>query len=85
MGVMLQDIALLFPRGFILRVVLPLHLIELHHTVPCHSFLFIQDFDRVLNISQIRLEWKSFNFYSLIRDLQAFLQLRYMEHIVYRG
>jgi len=82
-GVILQYIALLLPRGFILWVVLPLHLVELHHIVPCHSFLFIQDFDRVLNISQIRLEWKSFNFYSFIRDPQTFLQLWDVKHIVY--
>ena len=81
---MLQYMALLFPRGLILRVVLPLHLVELHHIVPYHSFLFVQDFDRVLNISQIHLEGKPFNFNSFIRDPQTFLQLRYMKHIVYR-
>ena len=33
---MLQYVALLFPCGFILRMVLPLHLVQLHHIVPCH-------------------------------------------------
>ena len=82
-GVMLQYISLMFPHGLILRVVLPLHLVELYHTVSGHSFFLIQDFDRVLNISQIRLEGKPFNFHSFIRHPQTFLQLGDVKHIMY--
>jgi len=67
MGVMLQYISLMFPRGLILGVVSPLRLVELYLTVSGHSFFLVQDFDRVLNISQIRLEGKPFNFHSFIR------------------
>ena len=84
MGVMLQDIALLFPRGFILRVVLPLYFVELHQIISSHSFLSVQDLDGMLDISQIRLEGKSFNFHNFIQDPQTLLQLRYVEHIMYR-
>ena len=83
MGVMLQDIALLFPCGVILRVVLPLNFVEFHHIVPCHSLLFVQDLDGMLNIHQVRLEGNSFNFHNFIRYPQTFIQLRYVEHIVY--
>ena len=83
-GVMLQDIVLLFPRGFILRVVLPLNFVELHHTIYSHSFFFVQDLDRMLNICQVRLEGKTFNFHSFIRHLQTFLQLGDVKHIMYR-
>ena len=81
---MLQYICLLFPCGLILRVVLPLHHVELYHTISSNFFFFIQDFDRVLNISQIRLEGKTFNFHSFIRHLQTFLQLGDVKHIMYR-
>ena len=49
-GVMLEYVALLFPRGFIFRMILPLHLVEFYHSVPGHSLLLIQDFDRALHI-----------------------------------
>ena len=67
MGVMLQYISLMFPHGLILGVVLPMHLVELYHNVSGHSFFLVQDFDKVLNIHQIRLEGKPFNFHSFIR------------------
>ena len=37
MGIMLQNITLLFPSCFILWIVLPLDFIKIHHFVPCDS------------------------------------------------
>ena len=66
MGIMLQQVTLLLLGGFIFRMVLPLHFAELYHTISGDSFFLIQDFYKVLHISQIWLERKSFNFHRFI-------------------
>jgi hypothetical protein len=61
MGIILDDIILLFPSGFVLRMVLPLDFIEPHHFILSDSFLLIKYLDKMLNIGKIRLEREPLN------------------------
>jgi hypothetical protein len=47
---------LMFPRGFIFRVVIPLDLIEPSSLVACDSVLLVENLDEMCLVRQIRFQ-----------------------------
>jgi hypothetical protein len=66
---------LAFPHRFFFRAVAPLNLEELDPLAPHDTSLLIQDLNRVLGVSQIRLERCHFRLYYIYGCLQTLLQL----------
>jgi hypothetical protein len=78
----LQEL-LMFPRGFVFRVVIPLDLVEPSSLVACDSGLLVENLDGICLICQIRFQWDGvFNNHSSQR-LQTSFELGDMKHIVH--
>jgi hypothetical protein len=54
LGVVGPQKLLMFPRGFILRVVILLNLVELSSLVACDSVLLVDNLDGICIVRQIR-------------------------------
>jgi hypothetical protein len=73
---------LAFPYCFFFSVVAPFYLEELDCFTPHDTILLIQDFDWVLRVWQVSLEWCHFRQHYVHGCFQALLQLRHVEDIV---
>jgi hypothetical protein len=73
---------LTFPSYFFFGVVAPLVLEELDGFTPCDMILLVQDFDRMLGVRQVSLEWCHFRQHDIHMCFQSFLQLQHMENVI---
>ena len=80
-----METVFLFPGGFFLRMVGPLHFEELDLLTLGGALIFIEDTDRILSIRQVYLEIKRFVVYFTDGILEATPELRYVEDIVNLG
>jgi hypothetical protein len=57
LGVVGPHELLMFPHGFIFRVVISLDLVELISLVACDSVLSVENLDGICLVRQIRFQW----------------------------
>jgi hypothetical protein len=72
----------MFPRGFVLGVVIPLNSIELSGLLASDSVLLIQNLDGIGLVRHVWLQWHGIFNYYISRRLQASFELGDKKHIV---
>jgi hypothetical protein len=83
--VVLTQMILTFPCGFVFGVVAPLNFHKLHHTSLHLPFIIIKDGNRMFFVGKARLKIKCFKVDGVGRYTDTLLQLGDMEHIVNGG
>jgi hypothetical protein len=73
---------LMFPRGFVFGVIIPLDLVEPSSLVACDSVLFIENLDGICLVHQIRFQWDGVFDNHICWRLQTSLELGDMKHIM---
>jgi hypothetical protein len=74
---------LMFPRGFVFGVVIPLDLVEPSSLVVCDSVLLVENLDGMCLVCQIRFQWDGVFDNNIGRRLQTSFELGDMKHIVH--
>jgi hypothetical protein len=73
----------MFSRGFILRVIIPLNLIEPSSLVARDSVLLIENLDGMCLVGQIGFQWDGIFDNNIGQRFQISFELGYMEYIMY--
>jgi hypothetical protein len=74
---------LMFPCGFIFRVIIPLELLELSSLVVSDSVLLVKHLDGIYLVCQIRFQWDGIFNNNINRRLQISFELGDMKHIMH--
>jgi hypothetical protein len=77
----LQEL-LMFPCGFIFRVVIPLDLVESSSLVACDSILLVENLDRICLVCQIWFQRDGVFNNNISWSIQTSLELGDMKHIM---
>jgi hypothetical protein len=83
LGVVELQEFLMFPRGFIFRVIIPLDLVELSSLVTCDSVLLVENLDQICLVCQIWFQWDGVFDNNIGRMLHISFELGHMKHIMY--
>jgi hypothetical protein len=73
---------LMFPRGFVFGVIIPLDLVELNSLLACDSVLLVENLNGIYLICQIRFQWDGVFNNNLGQRLQTSFELKDMKHIM---
>jgi hypothetical protein len=73
----------MFPRGFIFRVIILLHLVEPSSLVARDSVLLVENFDGIGLVGQVGFQWNGVFDNHIIQRFQTSFELGDMEHIMY--
>jgi hypothetical protein len=82
LGLVGPDELLMFPRGFVFRVVIPLDLVELSSHVACNSVFLVRNLDGICLVRQIRFELDGVFDNHIYRRLQTSLELGDVKYIM---
>ena len=80
--IMLIEITFSLPGSFFFNVMIPLNFIHFDHPSTSTPFFLIKGLDRMLLIRKIGFHEDLLLFNSFRRNSDAFLELRYMKHIM---
>ena len=72
-----------FPSGFILRMIFPLHFEELGNLLMSPTFSLIKNADRLLFVRKVLLQFKHIMIHCPDRILEAAMKLRHMKDIMH--
>jgi hypothetical protein len=72
----------MFPRGFILGMIIPLNLAKLCGLIAGDSVLLVQNFGRIELVCQVRLQWDGIFNDKISQGLQTSFELGDMKHIM---
>jgi hypothetical protein len=72
----------MFPRGFILGMIIPLNLAKLCGLIAGDSVLLVQNFGRIELVCQVRLQWDGIFDDKISQGLQTSFELGDMKHIM---
>jgi hypothetical protein len=72
----------MFPRGFILRVAIPLNLVKPGSLVLSVVVLLVQNVDRMGLVCQVWFQWDGIFNHTISRGLLTSFELGDMEHVV---
>jgi hypothetical protein len=82
LGVVGPQKLLMFPRGFVFGVVIPLDLVEPSRLVACDSVFLVENHDGICLVRQIMFQWDGVFNNHIYWRLQASLELGDMKHIM---
>jgi hypothetical protein len=82
LGVVGSQEFLMFPRGSIFGVVIPLDLVEPSCLFACDSVLLVENLDGICLVCQIRVQWDGVFDNNISQRLQTSFELGDMEHIM---
>jgi hypothetical protein len=82
LGVVGSHDFLMFPRGFIFRVIIPLDLVKPSSLVMRDSILLVENFGVMCHVRQIRFQWDGVFDNNISRRLQTSFELGDMKHIM---
>jgi hypothetical protein len=83
LGVVGSQEFLMFPRGLIFGVIIPLDLVELSSLVACDSVLLVEHLDEICLVCQIEFQWDGGFDNNICRRLQTSFKLGDMKHIMH--